>query len=92
MAALVLFVLDLAVAAFARTTLVNPQSYVAAPLAPGALAEESWLGYIAVSWHSLGIASLAARGLSVLCATVFAIVTIVVATRLERTADALSVP
>lgn len=92
MAALVLFVLDLAVAAFARTTLVNPQSYVAAPLAPGALAEESWLGYIAVSWHSLGIASLGARGLSVLCATVFAIVTIVVATRLERTADALSVP
>jgi hypothetical protein len=92
LAAIVLFVLDLAVADFARTHLVNPQSYVAAPLAPHALAEDSWLGYIAVSWHSLGIASLAARGLSVLCAAVFAILTIVVAARLKRTSDALSVP
>jgi hypothetical protein len=92
LAAIVLFVLDLAVAAFAREHVINPHAYIAAPSMPNALAEESWLGFIAVSWHALGIASLAARGLSVLCATTFAVVTIVVAVRLERTAKTLSVP
>jgi hypothetical protein len=90
--AIVLFLLDLAVAAFARTHLVNPKGYVAAPLAPNALAEDSWLGFIAVSWHALGIASLPARGLSVLCAAVFAITTIVIAARIGRATEALSVP
>ena len=81
LAAFVLLCVDLAVSAFFREHVVNPAGYHSALLPPGALAEDSWRGFIAVQWAAIGIASLAARIVSALGALLIAAAAIAAAAR-----------
>jgi len=79
--AVAVFCLDLAVSAWFRNHLTNPSGYRSAVLTPDALAEDSWRGFIAVQWASLGVSSLAARALTAASSVCLAFVTLVVAAR-----------
>jgi hypothetical protein len=80
-AAFALLCIDLAVSAFFRGHVANPAGYRSAVLPPGALAEDSWRGFIAVQWTAIGTASLAARIVSALGALLLAAAAIAAAAR-----------
>jgi len=79
--AVVLFCFDLAVSAWFRNHVTNPSGYRSASLTRDALAEDSWRGFIAVQWASLGVSSLGARALTGASSVSLAFVTVVVAAR-----------
>jgi hypothetical protein len=81
--AVALLVIELALAGFFRAHLHNPDAYRAAALPADATADESWRGFVALSWGAMGVASLPPRLLTAASELVLSACVLVGAMRAE---------